>query len=90
MKNVLALSIAIAFASVSGLALADHFPPKDGTAPPAVKSADPSTTTAATRSADSGNAVRDWAKVDANKDHSISPEEMEAYLLANRAPLKGK
>ena len=33
-------------------------------------------------------ATRDWAKVDANKDNLVSPEEMEAYLQANREPPK--
>ena len=89
MRNVLALPIAIAFASVTGLALADHFPPKGSAAPPAVKSAGPSTTLPQ-GNADRSNAVRDWAKIDTNKDHSISPEEMEAYLLANRGSSKGK
>jgi hypothetical protein len=33
-------------------------------------------------------ATRDWAQVDTNRDGSISPEEMAAYLQANPGPLK--
>jgi hypothetical protein len=35
-------------------------------------------------------ATRDWAQVDTNRDGSISPEEMAAYLQANPGPLKGR
>ncbi len=35
-------------------------------------------------------ATRDWAQVDTNKDHHVSPEEMEAYLKANPGPLAKK
>ncbi|MFK7963302.1 MAG: hypothetical protein AB8C46_04970 [Burkholderiaceae bacterium] len=28
--------------------------------------------------------VRDWSEVDTNQDNLVSPEEMEAYLEANR------
>jgi hypothetical protein len=35
-------------------------------------------------------ATRDWAQVDTNRDGSISPEEMSAYLKANPGPLKGR
>lgn len=31
--------------------------------------------------------TRDWAKMDKNKDHIISPEEMIAYIEANPGPL---
>ena len=31
------------------------------------------------------NEVRDWAAIDKNKDHLISPEEMEDYLKQGRA-----
>lgn len=31
--------------------------------------------------------TRDWARVDANGDHLVSPEEMTAYLKANPGPL---
>ena len=97
MKNLLAFPISIAFAAASGLALAVDAPANSGTAPSTVKtvkSAAPPTTSsqdaAVTRKADNRNEVRDWAQIDVNKDHSISPEEMEAYLLANPGPLKGK
>jgi hypothetical protein len=32
--------------------------------------------------------TRDWAKIDLNKDHLISPEEMEKYLAENPGPLR--
>ena len=86
MKKVLALSIAIAFAAAPGFALAADPPARSGTAAPAT----PAQGAAAKPSADSRSAVRDWAQVDTNKDHSISPEEMEAYLLSNPGPLKKK
>jgi hypothetical protein len=28
----------------------------------------------------SGSAVRDWSAIDTNKDHSVSPEEMQKFL----------
>jgi hypothetical protein len=31
--------------------------------------------------------VRDWSKIDLNKDNLISPEEMEKWLAANPGPL---
>lgn len=34
--------------------------------------------------------TRDWSQVDTNKDHSVSPEEMEKYLESNPGPLKAK
>lgn len=33
-------------------------------------------------------ATRDWAQVDTNRDGSISPDEMSAYLQANPGPLQ--
>lgn len=35
-------------------------------------------------------AGRDWSKIDTNRDHLISPEEMEAFLKANPGPLASK
>ncbi len=32
----------------------------------------------------SASDVRDWSEIDTNQDNLISPEEMEAYLEANR------
>lgn len=43
---------------------------------------------AARRDADSRVQVRDWSKIDTNRDHLISPAEMEAYLEANPGPLR--
>lgn len=37
-----------------------------------------------------GTEVRDWESVDANKDGSISPEEMEKFLQATWAKSKPK
>ena len=34
--------------------------------------------------------VRDWAKIDKNKDNLISPEEMETYLNESRAKTQPK
>jgi len=33
-------------------------------------------------------AVRDWSRVDTNRDNLVSPEEMEKYLAENPGPLK--
>jgi hypothetical protein len=30
--------------------------------------------------------TRDWARIDTNQDHLISPEEMSTYLDASRKP----
>lgn len=46
----------------------------------------PSDRTTATTGAPQRPETRDWAKADANGDHLISPEEMEAYLKANPGP----
>lgn len=35
-----------------------------------------------------GLEVRDWARIDINKDHLISPDEMVAYLEASRATVR--
>lgn len=45
--------------------------------------------TAAKRDAGARPETRDWSKVDANGDHLVSPDEMEAYLKANPGPLRG-
>lgn len=31
---------------------------------------------------------RDWSRIDADRDHSVSPEEMEKFLAENPGPLK--
>ena len=49
-------------------------------------SAAPATTQVAT--APSGETGRDWSRIDADKDGSVSPTEMEKYLAANPGPLK--
>jgi hypothetical protein len=42
-----------------------------------------------TKAAAGGEKTRDWAAMDTNKDHSISPEEMTRWMAENRvAPTK--
>jgi hypothetical protein len=91
MKSIVTVpvvALSFAFASASAFA-ADAQKPADAAKKPAAaataKQAKPVTTAAA---ADKGSEVRDWAKIDTNKDNLISPEEMEAYLKANPGPLR--
>jgi hypothetical protein len=91
MKSIVtALVVALAFALATASAFAaDAQKPADAAKKPAAaaatKQAKPVAMAAA---ADKGSEVRDWAKIDTNKDNLISPEEMEAYLKANPGPLR--
>lgn len=61
--------------------LAQQEPAKDKSARPAAATAPK----AAPKPAAKTETVvgRDWTKIDTNKDHYISPEEMEVWLKAN-------
>lgn len=74
MRSIKFCALAVAL-SASGAALA-------GTGKPATAAE------TAAKSKSAGEYVtRDWAKMDKNKDHLISPEEMIAYIQANPGPL---
>jgi hypothetical protein len=49
-----------------------------------------STTLVAGTKMENGTEVRDWQAIDGNKDHLISPEEMEKFLQATWAKNKPK
>ena len=94
MKSLFSIPVVASLCIASGVALAAE-PAKATTDTPAVvkKLVVPGGKSDRTMTMnDAGNkpATRDWAKVDANKDNLVSPEEMEAYLAANPGPLKGK
>ena len=84
MKTTSLTALGIAALSASSIAFAAT--DKAGTAPSIQEAAaGPSDRPAATR--DAAPQTRDWAKADADRDHLISPDEMEAYLQANPGPL---
>jgi hypothetical protein len=39
---------------------------------------------------ENGVEVRDWSAVDVNKDHSVSPQEMQQFLQEQWAKRQGK
>ena len=80
MNKLFILTAALALASPWALA-ADQ-PEK------AKKSTETTEKAAETKQAASKEQVRDWAEIDTNKDHLISPEEMETWLNAERAKKK--
>jgi hypothetical protein len=91
------VAFCVALASASAFAAdaqkATDAPKKQGTtaaaaAKPANKPAAVSDRAAAAAAAPKSGDVRDWAKMDTNKDNLISPEEMEAYLKDNPGPLR--
>jgi len=93
MKNMIVSSIAAAVtAAPMVLALAGAAPPASAAEPDSGKqmaqAAQHKGGMASARN--TAAATRDWAKVDTNHDHLISPVEMEAYLKMNPGPLKGK
>ena len=45
---------------------------------------------AAATPATTGDEVRDWARIDSNKDNLISPDEMEKYLTDSRSAAPAK
>lgn len=94
MKAVLSLPLVLALSVGTGAAMA-----ADATKTAADKPAEPARATtsvaatgAAATAAGAANrpATRDWAQVDKNRDNLVSPDEMEAYLVANPGPLKGR
>jgi len=94
-----ALPVAAVFSLTAGTALAQTAPAAP-TAPAVatdkakvekmVKPAGLSDRTMTKNDAAARPATRDWAQIDTNKDNSISPDEMEAYLTANPGPLAAK
>jgi hypothetical protein len=92
MKNTIVSSIAAVMAAPMVLALTAVAPPASAAEPDSsnhmAQAAQHKGGMASARK--TAAATRDWAKVDANHDHLVSPEEMEAYLKANPGPLKGK
>lgn len=90
-RSLIALPVAAAFTLGSGLVLAQTTAP--ATPPSAtdkikveklVKPAGLSDRTMTKNDMATRPATRDWAQIDTNKDHSISPDEMETYLSASR------
>lgn len=85
MNVAISLPGAVAAAALSTLAWAAD----PAMAPAAHDSAKPAAMKAGQHDAGSmamkpGNdATRDWSSIDTNKDHLVSPEEMEAYLKAH-------
>lgn len=72
----------------AGAVAAADAPQKDkAKAPTATTTAAPIRTTTATPNAGAERG-RDWSRIDTNRDHAISPEEMEKYLADNPGPLK--
>lgn len=89
MKAFHSFPLAVALMSGAGLAIAaDPAKPVDKAIKPVAATATPAAATAGAAAA--RPATRNWAQVDANGDGLVSPEEMEAYLVANPGPLKGK
>lgn len=93
MKTFVALPLAVLLAAGFGHSFANepsNKTPNNAEAKKLVKPAGLSDRTTTKTDGTERPVTRDWAQVDTNKDHSISPEEMEAYLKANPGPLKGK
>ncbi|EHR69443.1 hypothetical protein BurJ1DRAFT_0561 [Burkholderiales bacterium JOSHI_001] len=59
---------------------------QENTAKPKAARAD-ATASARPAPATAPGQVRDWSKIDLNKDNLISPEEMEKWLAENPGPL---
>jgi hypothetical protein len=74
MRSIQVCALAVAL-TASGIAVA-------GTGKPATPA-----DTGAKAPATQEYVVRDWAKMDKNKDNLISPEEMTAYIDAHPGPL---
>lgn len=73
----------------AGAVAAGDAPQKDkDKAPAASTTAAPIRTTTANAPNAGAERGRDWSRIDTNRDHAISPEEMEKYLAENPGPLK--
>lgn len=79
-----ALIVTAALALTSPLALADNQQP----AKPAAKTQAAGTGSAAPGAAANKPETRNWAAIDSNGDHLISPEEMQKHLEASWAAQK--
>ncbi len=71
--------VPLALIVMSGLAFANAPPKKKAAAHPVA---------AQHAAALPASALRDWSQIDTNRDHLVSPEEMEKYLAGNPGPLK--
>lgn len=70
LKKIVAVPALVAATLFSGAAIANTTPAKPAPDKGSFKNADASKT-------------RDWAQLDTNKDHSISPDEMRKWMEAN-------